>query len=180
MKFSRLEDEVDKLSGLVIDVGDDNGATLRDIYGTLEAVPDYVKTAELLTPERRAGLPDDLYALVLQNGDTTLRKFACTDKGNTELSIQYFLKTAYKLPEIAAKVAAENLVQAASWYDLTVPEDLNKIALGLGTALQLGLMGPTAVKNTKDGIERNMQAARQSGGQVNPGVLGGANAPTVG
>lgn len=172
---------MDKLSGLVIDVGDDfNGAVLSSIYPTAEAVPEHVKTAEVYSPERRAQLPDDLFALVMLDGDVVLRKFACLDAANTELSMQYFLKTAHKLPEAAAKVAAENLCRAASWYDLEVPDAIQKVALGLASMLQLGIAGPQALKTAKGGVERNLEVARQSGGQVNPNVLGGAGAPTVG
>ncbi len=172
---------VDKLSGLVIDIGDDyNGAVLRSIFPTAESVPDFVKNASHHTPEAREAFPDDLFALVMVDGDVTLRKFACVDKGNTALSMAYFAKTAHLLPEEAAKVAAGNLITAAGWYDIEPPEQLKKIALGLGTAVQLGLMGPQAVKTTKSGIERNMETARQSGGAINPQVLGGAHAPTVG
>lgn len=170
---------MEKLSGLVIDAGDDyNGAVLRSIFPTQESVPDLIKEAEYLPPERRNELPDDLYALVLQNGeDVALRKFACTDAGNTALSVEYFMKTGHKLPEEAQKVAAANLCAACEWYDIAPPEELQKIALGLARAAHLALVGPEAYKTTKGGIQRNMAAARQSGGMVNPNVLGGTPPP---
>jgi hypothetical protein len=165
---------MEKLSGLVIDAGDDyNGAVLRSIFPTQEVVPDLIKSAEYLPPERRAELPDDLYALVLQDGDVSLRKFACTDGGNTALSVEYFMKTGYKLPEEAQKVAAANLCTACGWYDIEPPEELEKVALGLARAAHLALVGPEAVKTTKHNLQRNMGAARQSAGAVNPNVLGG-------
>lgn len=165
---------MEKLSGLVIDAGDDyNGAVLRSIFPTRESVPNLIKTAEHLSPERRAELPDDLYALVLQSGDVSLRKFACTDPGNTALSVEYFMKTGHKLPEEAQKVAAANLCAACGWYGIEPPEELEKIALGLARAAHLALVGPGAVRGTKAGIQRNLAQARQSGSMVNPNVLGG-------
>ncbi len=165
---------MNKLSGLVLDIGDDKtGDVLRSVYAERADVPDLVKNASPVSAERRETLPDDVFALVLRNGDTTLRKFACIDEGNTALSVLYFIKNAHKLPEEAQKVAAANLCTACGWYDFAVPEALEKIALGLGRALHLGIMGPEAAKTSKTGIKRNMQVARQSGSMVNPAVLGG-------
>ena len=171
---------MDKLSGLVLDPSDDyDGGVLRSIYSTLEEVPELVKHAELLSPERRQSLPDDIFALVLEDGDTELRKFACIDAGNTALNVEYFLKVAHKLPQEAQQVGAQNLCEACGWYDLEPPETLQKLAIGVGTALNLALVGPGAVKGAKTGIRRNMQIANASGGMVNPGVLGGST-PQVG
>jgi len=44
------------------------------------------------------------------------------------LSVEYFLKTAHRLPVEAQKVAAQNLVAACGWYDIEAPEELQKIA----------------------------------------------------
>jgi hypothetical protein len=165
---------MEKLSGLVLDPSDDyNGEVLRSLFSSPAEVPEFIKSAAHLTPERRAELPDDLFAVVLQDGDLSLRKYAMTDSGNTALSVLYFLKTAHRLPEEAQKVAAARLCEACDWYNLTPPEGLKKVAIGLGTVAQLALVGPEAVKGTKAGIKRNMQVARASGSQVNPGVLGG-------
>lgn len=122
-------------SGLVLDIYDDfRGDTLRSIYPTADRMPDFIKTAQALSSEDRERLPDDAFALVLINGEQTLRKFACIDEGGTALSVQYFLKNAHKLPVEAQKVAAQNLVTACSWYDLVVPEPLAKIADVTGTS----------------------------------------------
>jgi len=159
-----------KLSGLVLDVHDDqNGQVLKEVFPTQGDVPDLIKNAHLHTPEERAALPDDLFALVLTDGDVTLRKFACVDSGNTALSVEYFLKTAHKLPVEAQKVAAENLVTACGWYDIDPPEALRKIALGLGTALTAVTL-PSTIKGTKRKIDQNMNVARASGSVVNPMV----------
>lgn len=173
---------MEKLSGLVLDAADDyNGEVLRSIFPTRESVPDLIKQADgsYLRMEKRASLPDDLFALVLHEGDVALRKYACVDVGHTALSVEYFLKTAHKLPEEAQKVAAQNLSVACGWYGIEPPEALQKIALGLGTALQLGIMGPEAYKTSKEGIKRNMAVAKASGGMVNPAVLGGKSSPPV-
>ena len=166
---------MEKISGLVIDISDDfNGAVLRSIFPTRESIPDLIKNADerYVRMEKRAGVPDDLFALVLHNGEETMRKFACVDAGHTALSVEYFMKTAHKLPENAQKVAAANLCEACSWYDIEPPEDLKKIALGLARAAHLALVGPEAVKKTKQGLQRNLPMARASGSQVNPNILG--------
>lgn len=172
-----------KLSGLVLDATDDyDGVVLRSIFPTSESVPALVKSAcsSYLEKEKRAELPDDLFALVLRDGDVMLRKYACVDAGHTALNVEYFLKTAYKLPVEAQKVAAGNLCTACGWYDIEPPEELQKIALGLSRALQLGMVGPMAVGQASKDVKKNMNEARRAGGVVNPNVLGGKPPPTVG
>lgn len=165
---------MEKLSGLVLDPGDDfNGEVLRSLFNSAEEVPEFIKQAEQLTPERREGLPDNLFAVVLRNGDEVLRKYAMTDAGNTALSVLYLLRTGYRMPVEAQKVAAARLCEACSWYDLDVPEELRKVAAGLGTITRLALVGPTAAKGTAEGVKKNLAIARASGGQVNPQVVGG-------
>lgn len=123
-----------ELSGLILDVYDDlKGDVLRSLYPSQDTMPDFIKSAQVLSSEDRQNLPDDVFALVLQSGEQSLRKFACIDEGNTILSVQYFLKNAHKLPEEAQKIAAANLVTACSWYDIAVPEPLAKIADVTGT-----------------------------------------------
>jgi len=121
---------MDKIAGLVLDVYDDpKGEVLRGIFPTEESLPALIKEASHITPELHAQLPDDAFALVLQNnGETTLRKYACVDGGNTALNVEYFIKTAHKLPTEAQKVAAQNLIVACGWYGLEPPEELQKIA----------------------------------------------------
>lgn len=169
---------MDKLSGLIIDVADDRGGEiLRSIFPTSDGVPDLIKNASFVSEEQRAGLPDDLFALVLQDGDVSLRKFACADAGSTALSVEYFMKTAHRLPAAAQKVAAENLCRACEWYDIEPPEDLQKVALGVGAMMQLGLMGPEAARTARTGISMNMAKARQSPGMVNPAIMGVPSTP---
>lgn len=131
---------MEKLSGLLLDVYDDqNGDVLRQVYPTREAIPETVKVAHMLTGDERQALPDDMFALVMRDGDVVLRKYACIDGGNTQVSIDYFLKTREVLPEEAQKVAAANLLVACDWYKITPPEELQKVA-GIGGAV-LGLAG---------------------------------------
>jgi hypothetical protein len=158
---------MDSLSGLVLDVYDDfGGHVLRSIYPSLEAIPDSVKTAAVATGADYANLPDDVFALVLVNNGEKLRKFACVDKGNTILAVQYFLKNAHKLPAEAQQRAAENLKVACSWYDLMVPEPLEKVAIGL---LQAAMAVPIA-KGTHQTIKENL-AANHDLGQMGAGVV---------
>jgi hypothetical protein len=86
------------------------------------------------------------------------------------LSVEYFLKTAHKLPSEAQKTAARNLITACGWYGIDPPEELQKIAIGMLTAANLALMGPEVVKGTTQEIKKNMQLAQASGGAVSPAI----------
>lgn len=176
-------------SGLVLDVYDDfNGGVLRAIFPTPSEIPDLVKQADALGPTDRAKLPDNVFALVLQNGDQQLRKYACTDPGNTVLSVLYFAKNAHKLPPEATKVAAANLITACSWYGL---EDLAKEAGLLGAAatgmvshvaknplgtLSTAVTAPALVQGARQEIGGRMSAIRQheqtGGGVATPEQVG--------
>jgi hypothetical protein len=122
---------MEKISGLVLDVFDDaNGSVLKSLYPTVAELPEVVKTAAALTRDQLEQLPDDVFALVLRQGDVSLRKFACVDAGNTLLHIGYFLMTHDKLPMPAIKTAANNLITACSWYDIEPPDELKKLSSG--------------------------------------------------
>jgi hypothetical protein len=165
-----------KLSGLILDVADDQrGEILRSVFPTAASMPNFVKSAQYVGESQRSSLPDTMFALVLRDGDVSLRKFACATSGDTALSVEYFMKTAHKLPVEAQKVAARNLCEACSWYDIEPPEGLQKVALGLGTMLSAAFMAPEAVNQAK-AIKGNLQIAKQSGGMVNPALAGGAQA----
>lgn len=159
-----------QLSGVVLDVYDDP-SSLKEVYSDLDTIPDMVKQAHLLTEQERKLLPDSTFALVLLNGESRMRKYACTDPGNTLLSTAYFLKYGHKLPTEAQKVAAANLKRAAEWYGLDVPEPIEKVAIGLGTAATLALMGPTIVKGTSQDIRGNLGAINAL--ESPQGVIGG-------
>lgn len=163
---------MDKLSGLVLDVYDDpDGAVLREVFPSFDDVPELIKEARQITSEEREQLPDDAFSLVLIDGDTRLRKYACTDAGNTAISVEYFMKTAHRLPAEAQQVAAQNLVTACGWYDIEPPEELQKVAIGLGGALGV-LAAPSVAKGTHEQIQKNKARARMAGGRVDPGVAG--------
>lgn len=147
-------------SGLVLDVYDDfSGDILREVFPTFDAIPDTVKVAHVVTAADRAALPDDVFALVLINNGEKLRKYACVDEGNTALSVAYFLKNAHKLPLEAQKVTAENLKTACAWYDIEPHADLEKVALGFGTALA-ALNAAPIVQGTGQAIRENLAANR--------------------
>lgn len=147
-------------SGLVLDVYDDvHGDVIRGLFSSFDAVPELLKTAQAISQADRDRLPDDAFALVLVNGEDRLRKYACTDAGNTALSVFYFLENAHKLPDDAQKVAAANLVTACGWYDLAVPERLEKVALSVNTAVT-AMAAPSLIRGTRDNIKQNLAQVR--------------------
>lgn len=149
-----------KTSGLMLDVHDDiAGEILKTFFPSPEAIPETIKQAHVLTPGERDRLPDDDFALVLVDGEQKLRKYACIDEGNTRLAVLYFAANAHKLPEEAQKTAASNLKQACGWYNIEVPEEIEKIALGLAGGLSL-LSAPATIKGTHSQIKQNMQGIR--------------------
>lgn len=122
-------------TGSIVDFYDDpHGHVLKERLPESAQVPDFVKTAEYLTKEARASLPDDVFALVMVDRGEKLRKYACVDKGNTALSVIYFMENHDRLPEEAQKVAAANLLTACDWHGLKPPMGLQKVAL-LGAAM---------------------------------------------
>lgn len=142
----------------MLDVYDDHdGSVLREVYPTFDDIPATVKEAHVLSAEDRRTLPDDVFALVLVNHGESLRKYACIDEGSTTLAIEYFVKNAHKLPVNAQQSTAENLVTACGWYGLEAPEPLQKLALGVGTAVA-ALTAPALVRGTHEGIKNNMAA----------------------
>lgn len=163
---------MEKLSGLVLDAYDDRTVGCEVLKSILSDHPgdqlsELVKEAHDITNEERGRLPDEAFALVLVDGAVELKKFATIDSGNTALSIEYFLKTGHKLPEEAQKTAANNLVVAAGWYGLEVPEQLTKVALGLNTLLVGATMGPGAAHAAKS----NLQAAKGAPMIMTPGQI---------
>lgn len=122
---------MEKISGLVLDMFDDPaGAVMRKVFPTKSSVPELLKTATALTPAQRDALPDDAYALVIEQGGTRLRKYACVDAGTTATNITYFMMNYDKLPEVAVKTAASNLCTACTWYDIEPPDELKKLSSG--------------------------------------------------
>lgn len=157
-------------SGLILDLYDDfQGDVLSTIYSSTEEVPALVKEAHHLKEAELRALPDDVFALVaVADGGVKMRKFACTDPGNTALSVEYFLKTAHKLPLEAQKQAAQNLVTACGWYGIDPPSTLQKIAL-MGTVLK-GVMALPAAQGAHAEAKENVQRIKQAppGTIINP------------
>ena len=130
-------------AGVVLDVYDDvSGHVLSSIFGpegsglrktAAVELPPLLKTASLLPLERYAQVPDRNFALILHNGGEPLRKYAMHDSAHLTLSTLYFLECGHLLPKEAQAVAANNLVQAHSWYDSKPPAALQKVADLIGT-----------------------------------------------
>lgn len=151
-------------SGLVLDIYDDfQGEVLRSVYPEQGAIPDFVKSAQVLSAEDHDRLPDDAFALVLVNEGQRLRKYACIDRGNTELATQFFLKTAHKLPVEAQKVAAENIRRVRAWYGMDENGEIHKIAMGLGTAIT-ALTAVPILSGTHQEIKERREATNALGG----------------
>lgn len=158
-------------SGLILDSYDDlNGDVLRQIYPSMSEVPGHVKTAQRLTSDDLDSLPDSVFALVLTQGDTTLRKFACIDPGATELNVRYLLKTACKLPKEAAKLAASNLLVACGWYDIDPPEELRKMAF-IGPLLSVATKALPVIGKVMTGIEGVGAAGKAAKGLADTGSM---------
>lgn len=170
-------------SGLVLDIYDDfKGDVVRSIFPTAAGIPDFIKQAQALSSEDRERLPDDAFALVMIDGENTLRKFACIDEGGTALSVQFFLKNAHKLPPEVQKVAAQNLVTACGWYDLAVPSPLSKIADVTGTStmpyqtpINKKVLDPTVINKTSSESSLGRLVPGHKGEHDDFGVVEGSN-----
>lgn len=154
-----------KTAGIILDLYDNPG-DIKAFFPSSDVVPESIKTAHLLTLEELNRLPDDAFAVVLLNGEDRLRKYACIDQGNTELSVAYFVKHGHKLPVEAQQVAAENLAIACEWYGIEVPDILQKHAF-LNAAMT-ALTAPALVKGTAGKVRDNVAAVRAGDGVVTP------------
>ena len=161
-------------SGLILDFYDDPRG-IRAVFASVADVPLSVKTAHRLTPEETEELPDSVFALALSDGASMLRKYACIDRGNTELHVGYFLKHAGRLEPGARQTAARNLVAACGWYDIEAAPELQKEALGLVGAANLALVAPSVAKGTQQKVRSNLQSVRALEGP--PGQIGGQVVP---
>lgn len=151
-------------AGIVLDLYD-NPQDLKTIFTSVDVIPDSVKIAHRLSSDELASLPDDAFALVLLNDGDRLRKFACIDEGNTILNLGYFFLHGHKLPDEAQKTAAANLQVACGWYGIEVPEDLEKVALGLGTVFTAATL-PSLAKGTGAQIRDNLAATGAAHGTI--------------
>lgn len=167
---------MEKLSGLVLDIYDDpRGEVLKTVFPSFEDVPDLVKTAQPVTSDLRDRLPDDAFALILEQNGTELRKFATIDAGNTALSVEYFLKTAHKLPVEAQKVAAHNLCVACGWFGIEPPEELQKVA-GIGD--QLARAAKVGLIKGKAGLRKGTASLTSSAQRAGATAVGSIHSAT--
>lgn len=124
----------------VIDFADDQGALLAAALGGSEPA-ELLKTASFLRPED--ALDRDFALILIDNDGTEHRKFACSDPGNTLVSLFYLEQRGHEeLNPAAIKVAAANLTELGQQWGLTVPDEVSKLA-------SLPLM-PLEVKNIID------------------------------
>jgi len=113
-------------SGKTVDFYDDGGQILRERFG--EALPDFIKQAEVLTEEDLNNLPDHAFAVVLIDGSSKMRKFACVNKAHAAINAIYFMENPRSLPYEARKIAAHNIKVACKRHGLAVPDKLSKAA----------------------------------------------------
>lgn len=147
---------------MILDFYDDpDGTILRGRIPTHDSVPDFIKIAEHLG-DGHDSLPDDVFALVMVDQGVKMRKYACVDKGNTALSVMYFLENRDRLPENAVKVAAANLLAACDVHELVPPLPLCEIAndgfekvAGVGGIAKTLLGGGLAAGEISSGAKRH-------------------------
>lgn len=113
-------------NGKTVDFYDDGGQVLREKFG--DALPDFIKQAEVLTEEDLDNLPDHAFAVVLIDGSEKMRKFACVDKAHTAINAIYFMENPRSLPYEARGIAAHNIKVACKRHGLGVPDKLLKVA----------------------------------------------------
>lgn len=111
----------------VLDPYDDEFGSLRGFF-TGRAMPNFIKTAAIMSDEDLERLPDHAFAVVMLDDGRCMRKYACTDKAHTAVNVMYFLNNKDSLPEPAKIKAASNLKAACEHYGLDVPEQLVKTA----------------------------------------------------
>jgi len=157
-------------TGSIVDFYDDPQGSVLKSRLPGDQVPDFIKQAEFLTDQVRDKLPDDVFALVMIDQGERMRKYACTDKGNTALSVIYFMENRDRLPEEAQKVAAANLARACQWYDLQPPLELFKVA-GLFSflakkptrLLNTAMVGSDIASRGSEGMARHTEAMGKVG-----------------
>lgn len=143
-----------RLAGYVFDTYDDeDGQVLRSIVENPNHLPPFVKTASRLTEAQIDALSDDQFALVLLAdtvaGPVKLKKYATVDKGNTALSVLYFLKQAHLMPQEVATTGARNLIAALDMYSMPIPDDLAKLANKKGSPFVSGKSQKPYLPNAK-------------------------------
>lgn len=106
-----------KIASLVYDVYTD--VHKQDLMKMASSMPDYVKDAELISEDQLDNLSDGDFALIFNTREgETLRLFPILNKAHTWLAVQYFVRNKSKLPEEAQKIAATNILNAASFWEV--------------------------------------------------------------
>jgi hypothetical protein len=154
---------MEKLSGLVLDRYDLDGEGRRSLCGSIPGYEDLDKCAHVFTPDELQRLPDETFALIIEDSGTVLKKFSMADAGNTGLSVIHFLENGHKLPEEAQKVAAANLIRGCGWYHIPISDELQKIAFGAMGLINAALVAPGAMREAKN----NLAAVKGAG----PGIM---------
>jgi len=122
-------------SGVILDQYDDSEASvLKSTFGLSQNMPAQFKTASI----DASVLPDESFALIIEDSGVKLRKYAMADKDTTLKSAFYFLKCGAKLPEEAQKTAAVNLTSALLDFGVQPPQKLRELAKT--SAVPKGLM----------------------------------------
>lgn len=142
-----------QVAGIVFDVYDDTNKEILSALFDYATPNEKIASATLLSQEKLASLPDELFAVVAENGPGgLLRRYPMHDEVHTKLSTLYFLEKAHLFPVEVQKIAARNLIRACRWYDVTPPEPLLKVAF-VGAALNaVGLASAGA-----EGYEKHKQ-----------------------
>lgn len=149
-----------KLAGATIDSYDDGCETLRQVFPSLDQVPEAIKTASF---KPREALANEDFALVAVDEGRVFRKYACYDAGNTMMSVVYFMEHGHKLPEEAVKVAAANLTRACLKFDLVPPAVMVKQARIFGAEEPSDMLLEESVpyEHRRRALERYLQQKSQ-------------------
>ncbi len=118
-----------KFSGVVLDIYDDGGETLKEVYPSLSRVPDVIKHAEFIG---RDELATSDFALVVMDEGVAHPRYPIYNNGVTKISELYFQRHGDKLPESAQKVAAHFITNAVMSYGSLPSATLTKVA-GFGS-----------------------------------------------
>jgi hypothetical protein len=103
-----------------MDVYTDSGAHLKERFG--DELPEFIKNAAFIGD--RSALTDDNFARVSRD----VREFPTVDKGNTAVSVIYFMDHHDDIPQAELQKVAERLVSACGRYELAAPVELVKLA----------------------------------------------------
>ncbi len=138
-----------RTAGIVLDIYDDaKGLVLRKKTAS-NPIPEKLASSRLLAVEELDALPNRLFALVADNGNHVLRKYAMHDDAHVATSIIYFLECGHLLPDETRSKVAKNLINGCAWYDIDPPEPLVKIALAKtasGREIRLSLAEDAAMQ----------------------------------